>query len=75
MELTLPEGENIYAAEYSLYLPDKNLLQSKLAQWIEEFEEVQTILEIADGGDAEWNFIAMVNSDPAQVIDRLCTQI
>ena len=53
VELTLPEGENIYAAEYSLYLPDKNLLQIKLAQWIEEFEEVQTILEIAEGGGAE----------------------
>ena len=53
VELTLPEGENIYAAEYSLYLPDKNLLQSKLAQWIAEFEEVQTTLDIAEGGDVE----------------------
>ena len=39
VQLTLPEDANIYAAEYSLYLPDKNLLQSKLKQWIEEFEE------------------------------------
>jgi hypothetical protein len=39
VELTLPEGENIYASEYSLYLPDKELLQSKLAEWIAEFEE------------------------------------
>jgi hypothetical protein len=53
VELTLPEGENIYASEYSLYLPDKNLLQSKLAQWIEEFEEVQTVLKIAEGGADE----------------------
>ena len=53
VELTLPEGENIYASEYSLYLPDKSLLQSKLAQWIEEFEAVQTILKIAKGGDDE----------------------
>ena len=53
VELTLPVGENIYAAEYSLYIPDKNLLQSKLAQWIEEFEEMQTIHEIAEGGSDE----------------------
>ena len=39
VELTLPEDSNIYASEYSLYLPDKGLLQAKLAEWIEEFEE------------------------------------
>ncbi|MCL2320699.1 MAG: PDDEXK nuclease domain-containing protein [Oscillospiraceae bacterium] len=39
VELTLPEGANIYASEYSLYLPDKELLQRKLAEWVEEFEE------------------------------------
>jgi predicted nuclease of restriction endonuclease-like (RecB) superfamily len=39
VELTLPEGENIYASEYSLYLPDKTLLQQKLAEWTQEFEE------------------------------------
>ncbi|MCL2830057.1 MAG: PDDEXK nuclease domain-containing protein [Betaproteobacteria bacterium] len=39
VELTLPKGENIYASEYSLYLPDKTLLQHKLAEWVEEFEE------------------------------------
>ena len=39
VELTLPEGTNIYASEYSLYLPDKTLLQQKLAEWVEEFEE------------------------------------
>jgi len=43
VELTLPENSNIYASEYSLYLPDKSLLQSKLAQWIEEFEEKQEL--------------------------------
>ena len=53
VELTLPEGENIYASEYNLYLPDKTLLQSKLAQWIEEFEEARKLREIAGGGDAE----------------------
>jgi predicted nuclease of restriction endonuclease-like (RecB) superfamily len=40
VELTLPEDSNIYASEYSLYLPGKALLQRKLAEWIEEFEEV-----------------------------------
>jgi predicted nuclease of restriction endonuclease-like (RecB) superfamily len=39
VELTLPENSNIYASEYSLYLPDKALLQSKLAEWVEAFEE------------------------------------
>ena len=39
VELTLPEGSNIYASDYSLYLPDKGLLQEKLTEWIEEFEE------------------------------------
>jgi len=39
VELTLPEDSNIYASEYSLYLPDKTILQQKLAEWIEEFEE------------------------------------
>jgi predicted nuclease of restriction endonuclease-like (RecB) superfamily len=39
VQLTLPKDANIYASEYSLYLPNKELLQSKLAEWIEEFEE------------------------------------
>ena len=39
VEMTLPENSNIYASEYSLYLPDKLLLQRKLAEWVEEFEE------------------------------------
>ena len=39
VELTLPENSNIYASEYSLYLPDKEVLRKKLAEWVEEFEE------------------------------------
>lgn len=39
VQLTLPEDANIYATEYSLYLPDKSLLQNKLKQWITEFNE------------------------------------
>jgi predicted nuclease of restriction endonuclease-like (RecB) superfamily len=41
VQLTLPENANIYASEYSLYLPDKTLLQRKLAEWVREFEETQ----------------------------------
>jgi predicted nuclease of restriction endonuclease-like (RecB) superfamily len=38
VKLTLPEDANIYASEYSLYLPDKTVLQARLNQWIREFE-------------------------------------
>lgn len=44
VKLTLPENANIYAAEYSLYLPDKVLLQSKLKQWIDEFNEANEVI-------------------------------
>lgn len=33
------ENANIYASEYSLYLPNKQLLQQKLAEWLQEFDE------------------------------------
>ena len=48
VELTLPEDSNIYASEYSLYLPDKVLLQSKLAEWVAEFEDTREVLEITE---------------------------
>jgi predicted nuclease of restriction endonuclease-like (RecB) superfamily len=38
VELTLPKDANIYASEYRLYLPDKQLLQKKLQEWIDELE-------------------------------------
>lgn len=41
VELTLPNNANIYATEYALYLPDKKLLQSKLKEWIDEFEDME----------------------------------
>jgi len=41
VEMTLPTDANIYASEYSLYLPDKALLQRKLAEWVKEFEDTQ----------------------------------
>jgi predicted nuclease of restriction endonuclease-like (RecB) superfamily len=40
VQLTLPKNANIYASEYSLYLPDKALLERKLAEWTAEFETV-----------------------------------
>lgn len=38
VELTLPADANIYASSYELYLPDKELLQAKVREWIAEFE-------------------------------------
>jgi len=49
VELTLPKDSNIYASAYSLYLPDKALLQQKLAEWVEEFEDAKAIRKFADG--------------------------
>jgi len=54
VELTLPEDANIYASEYSLYLPDKTLLQQKLSEWTQEFEEAREAIEAAETlGDEE----------------------
>ena len=39
VELTLPKDANVYATSYELYIPDKNFLQTKVKQWIIEFEE------------------------------------
>jgi len=36
VELTLPEGANIHAREYRLYLPDKEELRRKLMEWGDE---------------------------------------
>jgi len=41
VELTLPPDANIYASQYSLYLPDKTLLQRKLKEWIDEFNDMK----------------------------------
>ena len=45
VELTLPKDSNIYASEYNLYLPDKELLQRKLTEWIAEFEGNRRLLQ------------------------------
>lgn len=39
VDLTLPKDANIYASAYELYLPNKEQLQAKVKEWIEEFEE------------------------------------
>lgn len=39
VELTLPKDANIYAQQYELFLPDKQLLQSKMREWIAEYRE------------------------------------
>ena len=41
VELTLPKDANIYAQQYGLCLPDKTLLQNKLKEWIDEWENEQ----------------------------------
>ncbi len=38
VELTLPEDSNIYASKYQFCLPNKQLLQEKLIQWLEDEE-------------------------------------
>jgi predicted nuclease of restriction endonuclease-like (RecB) superfamily len=51
VEMTLPEGADIYASEYKLYLPDKALLQKKLAEWAEEFEEEKGAEQLYESSD------------------------
>jgi predicted nuclease of restriction endonuclease-like (RecB) superfamily len=39
VEITLPQGANIYASEYQLYLPSKEELRRKLLDWTAEEED------------------------------------
>jgi len=39
VEITLPKDANIHTREYQLYLPDKELLRRKLAEWGDEVAE------------------------------------
>ena len=48
VDLTLPKDANVYAAAYQLYLPDKALLQAKVKEWIEEFEENEEIKKLEE---------------------------
>ena len=48
VELTLPKEANIYASAYQLYLPNKSLLQAKVKEWIEEFEENEELKKLEE---------------------------
>ena len=48
VELTLPKDANIYASAYQLYLPNKALLQAKVKEWIEEFEESEELKKLEE---------------------------
>lgn len=39
VELTLPKDANIYAQQYALCLPQKEELQAKLREWIDEYND------------------------------------
>ncbi len=41
VELTLPKNTTIYASEYKSIIPDKQLLQDKLKEWVDQFDEVR----------------------------------
>ena len=41
VEITLPEGANIHAREYQLYLPDKELLRRMLEKWSAEVKQLR----------------------------------
>ena len=48
VELTLPKDANIYASAYQLYLTNKDLLQAKVKEWIEEFEDNEEIKKLEE---------------------------
>ena len=48
VELTLPKDANIYASAYQLYLPNKALLQAKVKECIEEFEENEELKRLEE---------------------------
>ena len=48
VELTLPKDANIYASAYQLYLSNKALLQAKVKEWIEEFEENEELKKLEE---------------------------
>ena len=48
VELTLPKDANIYASAYQLYLPNKALLQAKVKELIEEFEENEELKKLEE---------------------------
>ncbi len=45
VELSLPKESNVYASEYKLYLPKKELLENEVDRWVAEFEESKKVME------------------------------
>ena len=43
VELSLPKQNNLYASEYQLYLPKKEVLENKVEKWVEEYEESKKV--------------------------------
>lgn len=59
VELTLPADANIYAQQYALCLPKKEELQTKLREWVDEYNEI-------NGENAESAALARQISDNLQ---------
>jgi len=45
VELSLPKQSNLYASEYQLYLPKKEVLENNVEKWVEEFEESKKVFK------------------------------
>ncbi len=43
VELSLPKESNVYASEYQLYLPKKELFENEVEKWVAEFEESKKV--------------------------------
>lgn len=46
--VALSYSNAVYAAAYQLYLTDKALLQAKVKEWIQEFEENEEIKKLEE---------------------------
>ena len=56
----------VYAAAYQLYLPDKALLQAKVKEWIEEFEE-NCLLKV----DSKLNSLAKLQGQKLTILSTI----
>jgi len=44
VEMSLPRESNIYASEYRLYLPEKEVLKNEVERWVTEFENSKKLI-------------------------------
>jgi RecB family endonuclease NucS len=44
VEMSLPRESNIYASEYRLYLPEKEVLKNEVERWVAEFENSKKLI-------------------------------